>query len=248
VSNRGAWSDIRDFLLHTPPVPTLIEFASEEEREDYSHRILQRVGLSVSGYAVLNLHRIGIEAPVRYVFEELLTWDAESTYWPNHLARVERVDGRLEHIEIFLFGRRKPLFGIGNGAFGLDLIPLFRMDALEIARRPDPTNFDNARYLLYRCSGGYPIGIFAIYVRSPIAARGEPEQTQVFFAVGFNFYGKEDWPETHIINSIWERVHNRATANILNKLKELCEGSFRGVAEPPRSRMPPGPRRASCRG
>ena len=248
MSNRGVCSDIRGFLLHTPPVPTLIEFASEEEREDYSHRILQRVGLSVSEYAVLNLHRIGIEAPVRYVFEELLTWDGESTYWPNHLARVGRVGGRLEHIEIFLFGRRRPLFGIGGGAFGLDLIPLFRMDALEIARRPDPTNFDNARYLLYRCSGGYPIGIFAIYVRSPIAARGEPEQTQVFFAVGFNFYGKQDWPETHIINSIWERVHNRATANILNKLKEVCEGTFRGVAEPARSLMPPGPRRRSSRG
>ena len=231
MSIRGAFSDIRNFLFRTPAVPTLIEFSSEEEREDYSQRILQRVGLSVTEYAVLNIHRIGIDVPVRYVFEELLTWDGDSSYWPNHLARVCRVGGELEHIELFLFGREKPLLGISKGVLGLT--PLFRMDALRIARRPHPTDFDNARYLLYQCSGGYPIGIFVIYVRSPIAARGEPEESQVFFAVGFNFYGKEDWLGSRIIGSIWERVHNRATANILNQFKELCEGGFRSVVERP---------------
>jgi len=44
--------------------------------------------------------------------------------------------------------------------------------------------------------------------------------------VGFNFYGKKNWPDTHIVNTAWERIHNRVTANILNRFKQLCEFRF----------------------
>lgn len=233
MSLRGALSDFGQYILHKPVVPTLIEFSSITEREDYSRRILQRLGRSVEGYVVLNIHRIGIEAPVQLVFEELLTWDGDSTCWPNHLARVERTDGSLEQMNVYLFGRKKPLIGLKKGFLGRSIIPLFRMDALEIRSRPHPADFDNARYLLYLCSGGYPIGIFAIYVRSPIATRGEVGDAQLFLIASFNFYGSEEVGESHIVNRIWERIHNRVTANMLNKLKVLCERKFQKITEQP---------------
>ncbi|MGD8816787.1 MAG: hypothetical protein PVJ51_06345 [Acidobacteriota bacterium] len=229
MSLRGLLSDIHTFLLRTPATPTLIEFASGEEREEYSRRILQRLGLDVSEYSVLNIHHIGIDVPVRYVFEEILAWDGDSRCWPNHLARVSRVDGALEHIEILLLGHRR--VGLGAGFLRFDLVPLFRLDAMRIVSRPDPENFDNARYLLYRCSGGYPIGLFGIYVRSPIADRGEHERAQLTFAVGFDFYGHKELSRARIINSLWEAIHDRATGNILNEFKKLCENRFRRATE-----------------
>lgn len=226
---RGVLSDIRQFILRKPEVSTLIEFSSISDREAHSSRILQRIGVSVENYTVLNVHHIAIDAPVQFVFSELLKWDAESTCWPNHLARVERVEGSLEHLDIYLLGRKKPLLGLKRGFLGRDSIPLFRMDALEIRGQPHPADFDNARYLLFGCSGGYPIGIFTIYVRSPIAARGEVGDTQLFFAVGFDFYGTSAVGESHIVNKIWEKIHNRVTANMLNKLKVLCESKFQRI-------------------
>lgn len=222
VRSKGILSDTRFYILHKPAAPTLIEFNSEAERENYSQRIMQRLGISVFNYAVLNIHKIGIEVPVKYVFEELLNWSGDSTCWPNHIAAVERLNGRLEHIRIFLFGRKKFPFS-----------PLFNLDAIKIQHLPDPADFDSARYLLYKCSGGYPIGIFSIYVRSSIAGQQEKEQTQLFFVVGFNFYGKKNWPCTHIINinRIWEKIHNRVTANIMNRFKQLCEWRFQKVRE-----------------
>ena len=68
---------------------------------------------------------------------------------------------------------------------------------------------DNARFLLYECSGGYPIGIFTIYVRSSIANQQETEQSQLFMMVGFNFYGKENWSKANLFNRIWESIHDR---------------------------------------
>lgn len=229
VSFRGIFSDVRGFLLRRPEIPTLIEFETEAAREDYSQRILQRIDMDVSEYAVLNIHRIGIEAPVRLVFEELMRWDSDSTTWPNHLALVERIDGNIEHVDVFLLGRKKTLFGIWNGFLGLRFIPLFRMDALEIHDTPESVDVDNARYLLYSCSGGYPIGIFVLYARSPISDRGEVEQTQLFSGVGFNFYGEMNWGGPRIVNRVWERIHNRVTANVLNRIKEQCESDFRSV-------------------
>jgi hypothetical protein len=224
--SKGILSDIRHFFLHKPDIPTLIRFDSEEERENYSHRIIQRLGISVEKYTVLNIHKIGIDVPVRYVFEELLNWDGDSTCWPNHIAEVERIDGRLERIKIFLLGKRKYPFGFKKSFCGLKFIPLFKLDELRFQYLPDEMDLDNARYLLYECHGGYPIGIFSIYTRSSIADQQEKEPTQLFMVVGFNFYGKEGMAESHILNRTWEKIHNRVTANIMNRFKQLCEWRF----------------------
>ena len=226
----GILSDIKSFFFHRPAVPTLIEFSSAAEREDYSHRIMQRIGIDVTKYSVLNIHRIGIHVPVRYVFEELLYWDGDSTCWPNYIAAVDRLGGRLEHIQVFLLGRRKYPFGLKNGLFGLKYIPLFSLDAMKFQHQPGPSD-DNARYLLYDSSGGYPIGIFTMYVRSAIAGQGEIEQSQLFLAVGFNFYGKEHKLGINIVNKIWEKIHNRVTANVLNRFKQLCEWRFQRIQD-----------------
>jgi hypothetical protein len=125
-----------------------------------------------------------------------------------------------------LLGRKKKFFGLRHDLFGLNIIPLITMDSIKTQRMPNPYDFDNARYLLYECSGGYPVGIFCSYVRSSIEEMGETEQSQVFMAVGFNFYGKKNEPDNRIVNAAWERIHNRVTANILNRFKRLCEYRF----------------------
>lgn len=228
--SNGILSDISFFLLPKPSIPTLIKFESKEEREDYSHRIMQRIGIDIFKYSVLNIHRIGIEVPVRYVFEELLQWDGDSTCWPNHIAKVERMNGRLEHIQIFLFGRRKYPFGLKKSFFGLKYIPLFNLNAKRFQRVPSLSD-DNARYLLYESSGGYPIGIFTMYVRSAVEERGEVEKAQLFFAVGFNFYGRESKSKINIVNNVWEQIHNRVTRNVLNRFKQLCEWRFQRIQD-----------------
>ena len=212
--SRGILHDLFLFLARRPAIPTLIEAEDPDTLEDYVHRIRQRLGISVTEYTVLNVHCIGIEAPLELIFEELLTWHDASAWWPNHLATVHRVEGDLEHVRMLLFGTR-------GGR-----IPLFTHNAIRIQRVPGPADLDNARYVLYETSGGYPIGVFGIYLRSRIAARGENERSQLFFMVSFNFYGKRDWPHRHLINPVWEWVHNRATANILNRFRRLCEWRF----------------------
>ncbi len=228
--SHGILSDIGFFFFHRPDISTLIEFSSGTEREDYSQRIMQRIGIDVHKYSVLNIHRIGIRVPVRYVFEELLLWDGDSTCWPNYIAAVDRLGGQLEHIQLFLLGRKKYPFGFKNGLFGLKYIPLFSLNALKFQYQPGPSD-DNARYLLYDSSGGYPIGIFTLYVRSASPKRGEVEQSQLFIAVGFNFYGKEHRSNINIVNKIWEMIHNRVTANVLNIFKLLCEWRFQGIQD-----------------
>lgn len=202
-------------MWNKPEIPTLIKFQTEENRKEYNERILQRIGLKVDRYSVLNLHKIGVDAPVSLVFNELLNWNGDSTCWPNHVARVQRIDDNIEQIKIMPFGLKK--------IFGFEMIPLFYLHSIRIKKTPDSFDFDNARYLLYKCSGGYPIGIFTMYVRSSIPEIGEKEHSQLIFAVGFNFYGKEKIKSIKIVNRIWEGIHNRVTANVLNRIKQLCE-------------------------
>jgi hypothetical protein len=228
---RGILSDIRCFFLHKPSLPTLIKFTSLAERQDYSQRILQRLGIDVDEYSILNIHRIGIEAPVRYVFEELLVWDGQSPCWPNHVARLKRTSKSLEEIRVFFLGGMRRILGALQRLFGPDTGVLFRLNAMQFRHHPGPSDFDNARYLLFKCSGGYPVGILTIYVRSPIAEQNEREQTQLFFAVGFNYYGQKNWPLTRFVNRLWESVHNRVTANVLNRYKQLCEARFEEMQE-----------------
>ncbi len=211
---------------------TLVRCTSQDERDDYSQRVLQRLDVDVSAYRVLNIHRIGVEAPARLVFEELRQWSTVETCWPRHLAALERVDGGTECIRVFLLGRRERLFGLRSGFLGLHFVPLFQLDLLRMQDWPGPLDVDNARYLLYACRGGYPIGFLGIYVRSSAADRGETGTSQVFFMVSFDFYGRKSWwPGVRVVNHIWERVHNRATANMLNRFKELCEARFEEVRE-----------------
>jgi hypothetical protein len=227
--SRSIVSDIRRFVFRRPSIPTLMEHNSDAVREDYEHRIGQRLKLSVSEYAIMNIHKIGIAAPAGFVFEELLSWQAVLRCWPGHLATLDRVDGDFEHLRVYLLGRKKRLLGLDFDMFGLNVVPLFTMKAVKIQRVPDPSDFDSPRYMLYECSGGYPVGMFCCYVRTPISDIGETQQSQVFMAVVFNFYGKRNWPDTHIVNAVWKTIHNRVTANILNRFKQLCEFKFQAA-------------------
>lgn len=220
--SKNVLTDVGYFLLNKPNINTLIKFKNEETRLEYSQRILQRVGIDVHKNSILNVHRIGINAPVGYVFNELLNWNGDSTCWPNHVAKIQRVNDSIENIRVLPFGWANYPFGLKHHILGLQIIPLFNLNSIRIKKVPDSFDFDNARYLLYRSSGGYPIGIFVMYVRSSIEGRDEIEHTQLFFAVSFNFYGKEKeagkW-----VNRSWEAVHNRVTANVMNRIKQLSE-------------------------
>ena len=219
--------DFRNYFIHRPQRPTLLRYDSELERKDFSARILQRLDIDVGEYSILNVHKIGIEVPGRYVFEELMKWNDQSDYWPNAVARIKRISGDLDHIEIYLFGLEK-LFASDRLNFkGISLPSLFFLKKLRFIQTPHTSDVDNARSLLYACDGGYPIGIFSFYVRSSIAELNETEKTQLFSMVAFNFYGKKTWSYTHIINHIWELIHNRVTANILYRIKTTVEDKFK---------------------
>jgi len=222
----GLLSDVWHFILRPPAVPTLVRYTSPDERDDYRLRVLQRLGIDVTGYGVLNIHGIPVAAPARLVFDELRRWATIETCWPRHLAALERVDGGIECVRVFLLDRRESLFGLRSGFLGLDFIPLFQLDLLKVQDSPGPLDVDNARFLLYACSGGYPIGFLGIYVRSSADGPGEVGTSQVFFMVSFDFYGRKSWPGVRLVKAVWERIHNRATANILNRFKLLCEARF----------------------
>ena len=174
--SRSVVSDIRRFVISRPAIPTLVESGSDALREDYEHRIRQRLGLSVSEYAVMNIHKIGVAAPAGYVFEELVDRRAALRCWPGHLATLERVNGDFEHQHVYLLGRKKRFLGLKYDLLGLNVVPLFTMKAIKVQRVPAPSDFDSPRYVLYDCSGGYPVGVFGCFVRSRIADLGELEK------------------------------------------------------------------------
>lgn len=227
---RNLFEDVDKFILRKPVKATLIKFDTVEERDFYNQRVMQRIGIDPNRFSVLNIHKIGIEAPVSYVFNELLEWNGDSPCWPNHIAKVDLMEKDLEKINILPFGWKKYPFKFMRSFFGLKLIPLFLLNAIRIKKVPDTFDFDNARYLLYECSGGYPIGIYVMYVRSSIAEMGEKEHAQLIFAVGFNFYGKHDWQRRRkMVNLLWEKVHNRVTANVLNCFKQIAEWRIEAI-------------------
>jgi len=222
-------ADLRHFFTHRPEIPTLVQFATEKVREDYTERIAQRIGLDVSQYSVLNIHRIGIHAPVRYVFDELEDWRGDAPYWPNHVATLQVAEGRPEDVRVVLLGRSIGgwLCAQTGGRVGI----LFEMHARTVRRVPADSDLDNSRYILWDCRGGYPIGIFSVFARSPIAAMGEVEPTQLFFAVGFNPYGIRMLSGIRPVRRTWEAIHNRVTSNVLNRFKQLCEAGFEATLE-----------------
>jgi hypothetical protein len=226
--SKNVLTDVFSFLFSKPKTETKIKFKSAEERISYNQRVMQRIGIDVEKYSILNIHKIGIDAPCMYIFNELMNWDGDSTCWPNHIARVERKNDKINEINILPFGWKKYPFGIKNGILGFHFIPLFRLNVIRIKDNPDSFDFDNARYILYDSSGGYPIGVFGMYVRTSIPELGETTKSQLLFAVSFNFYGKHG-KKYRLINKIWEAVHNRVTANVLNRIKQLSEWRLQKV-------------------
>ncbi|MFH1161135.1 MAG: hypothetical protein V1733_09330 [bacterium] len=226
------FSDIRSYFLNTPKIKTLVKFNSNEDRQRYSESIMQRIGIEVDRYKLLNIHRIGIEAPASYLFHELMKWDGDSLCWPNHIAKVNLPDNTLKKLQITLFGSSGTTLEGKHGIFLFRFPQLFMLNAIRIQPTPDQFETDNARYFLYESSGGYPIGVFSIYVRSSIPERGEHEMSQLFFMVGFNFYGKASWSKLNLVNRIWEGIHNRVTANVANRFKQLCEWKFENFKNP----------------
>jgi len=228
----GLIKNVFNFIVHTPKEYTLIKFKTNEERLEYNERIMQRIGISTNNFSILNIHKIGINAPVHYIFDELMHWNGDSTYWPNNIAKVDRIKNDLKKIRILPFGWKKYPFPFRKSFFGLKLIPLFKLKALKIKSDPDNFDSDNARYLLYQCSGGYPIGIFVMYARSSILELGETTDSQLILGVSFNFYGRKKWQEKRkLINALWEWIHNKVTANVLNRLKQLSEGRIKQFGE-----------------
>jgi hypothetical protein len=224
TKNNGILGDIFSYIVKKPKAKTLIKFNTAKERLEYNNRIMQRIGMNTNNFSVLNIHQIGINAPVHYIFDELTRWNGDCSFWPNHIAKVDRIENDLSRIRILPFGQKKYPFKFIKSFFGLRLIPLFLLNAIRIKSEPDNYDSDNARYLLYQCSGGYPIGLFAMYVRSSIAAMGESKTSQLIVGVSFNFYGRKNWHKKRkLINILWEWMHNRVTSNVLLRLKQLSE-------------------------
>lgn len=224
--SRNVFTDIKYFLIDKPAPNTVINFYNKEEKKDYTESILQRIDIDVDKYKIINIHRIGIEAPASYVFDELLKWSGDSSCWPNHIAKVYLKDNDIENIQIYFLGRIRNVFKLKNGIFGFKLLHLFDLKALKIKGTPAASDVDNARYLLYECKGGYPIGVFCMYVRSSIPERGEKEMSQLFMMVGFDFFGSKTLSKMKFIRRIWESFHNRVTGNVGKRFKQLCEWQF----------------------
>lgn len=232
---KKSWSlltDILFFLANRPPVRTLVDIEDEEDRENYNKRILQRIGVTTDKYTVLNIHQIGVNAPPSYVFSEILRWNGDPAAWPRFIATPAQIDSDLETIRILPLGWSKYPFGM-KSLFGLKIIPLFLLTALRVSQVPDRLAVDNARYLLYRCSGGYPIGFFAIYVRSSIDEITERETSRLFITVGFDFYGRKNFTNRRMFTWLWKTIHNRVTSNVIWRLKRLCEWRFENFRKHP---------------
>lgn len=232
VKSRNLFTDIWLYLVRKPGIRTRIRFRTNEQRQNYNKRILQRLGISSDQYAILNIHQIGINAPVSHVFEELLNWNGDTTTWPNNLAQVDRLENDLGNIRILLLGINDRKSFLGSILKRMNLIPLFKLTKIIFKDVPDNYDFDNARYLLYDCSGGYPIGFFGLYVRSPIDDMGETLPAQLFSLVAFNFYGKQNFDRTKVIHHFWEAIHNRVSANVLNRMKDMAEYNFNQMKQP----------------
>jgi hypothetical protein len=223
--NNSFICNLRFYFLNQPKIKTLFEYKSPEQRNLFSQQILANLGVPVNDYSILNIHKIGIDVPASNVFEELLSWDGNSNFWPNRIARVKRIDGSLESILIYIFGieKIKLRWPVRKS---LRLKPLFNMTSLKFQYTPTPDSTNNARYLLYECSGGYPIGIFSLYVRESVREQNETGTTQLFSIVAFNFYGKKNWFYSDIINPVWEKIHNKVTNNVLNRMKVEFEKKY----------------------
>jgi hypothetical protein len=66
-----------------------------------------------------------------------------------------------------------------------------------------------------------------MYARSSIQSQQEQEPTQLFMVVSFDFFGRNRWPALLLpVRLLWTAIHDRVTANVLNRFKQLCEWRF----------------------
>jgi hypothetical protein len=223
-------SDVAGFVLHRPEIATPVAVESDSWREDYTRRIAQRTGVDVSVYSILNIHRIGIDAPVQVVFDEVERWDGESYTWPDHIATIEEIPDEPDGFRVVFLGHTAIMRWLRK-RLGPQFGMLFRATVAEARRVPDVQDVDNARFFLWNCSGGYPLGVFSIFVRSSIPERGETDPTQVFFAVGFNPFGHAFLGKIGPVRTAWQAVHDSVTSNVLNRFKRQCEDSFRELQQ-----------------
>ena len=56
--SKGVITDLVYFLLRKPKQATQIKFDTDEERDDYNHRVMQRLGIDPNRYSVLNIHKL----------------------------------------------------------------------------------------------------------------------------------------------------------------------------------------------
>jgi len=208
VPSRGLLGDVYHFLLRRPAGPTHVPITDAASREYFGGRIAHHLGTPVEDYAVLNIHRIGIDAPAEQIFAAIQRRSAIAVCWPNHLARLQRDDTTAGETRVSVLGCR--------------FWSLFRLTEVEVDEFGS-----EGRYLMFRSHGGYPIGIFAMHVRPTIRELGEEAESQLFFVVSFNFYGQPHWWGAKFVHGFWEAVHNRATGNILNRVRQLCESEAR---------------------
>ena len=230
ASSSSLVSDATGFVLHRPEIPTHVAVESDSWREDYTLRIARRTGVDVSVYSILNIHRIGIDAPVEVVFEEVERWNGGSYTWPDHIATIEEIRDEPDGFRVIFLGHTAIIRWLRK-RLGPQFGMLFRATVVEARRVPNVQDLDNARFFLWNCSGGYPIGVFSIFVRSAIPERGETEPTQMFFAVGFDPYGRASLARIGPVRTVWKFVHDSVTSNVLNRFKRLCEDSFRDLQQ-----------------
>ena len=100
VRSTNTLTDIKYYLFNKPPVNTLVRSNESESREELIKSIMQRTGIDVANYKMLNLHQVGVEAPASHVFDELMQWSGDAICWPNHIARVELQDDKLDNIKM----------------------------------------------------------------------------------------------------------------------------------------------------
>jgi predicted DNA binding CopG/RHH family protein len=67
-------------------------------------------------------------------------------------------------------------------------------------------------------------------VRSSINEENEKEMSQLFFVVAFDFFGLKKHRNMRLIKSIWQKIHNRVSANVLNRIKLICETKFNSIS------------------
>jgi len=222
--SNGILSDIRYFFIEKPEKDTFIKFHSEGDRHHYNQLIFERTKIDIGKFKMLNIHQIAIDVPIDFLYSELMNWNSDSCWWPNHIAKVHVLDDKLSRINVFLFGKINFSFKKQNKSPEFHLLRLFNFKLIQNERSASDIN--NAHYLLYECSGGYPIGVFSLFVRDSISENNESCKSQLFMMVSFNFYGIKSLSKIKMITKTWESIHNRVTSNSLNRIKNYCEMNF----------------------